>query len=36
MRRSDCAKKVWRHNDVAHVEELLAAEPIERALLRRQ
>ena len=33
VRRSGCAKKVWRHNDVAHLEELLAAEPIERAKL---
>ena len=33
VRRSGCAKKVWRHNDVAHLEELLAAEPMERAKL---
>jgi 5-aminolevulinate synthase len=33
VRRSGCDKKVWRHNDVAHLEELLAAEPIERAKL---
>ena len=33
VRRSGCEKKVWRHNDVAHLEELLAAEPIERAKL---
>ena len=33
VKRSGCAKKVWRHNDVAHLEELLAAEPIERAKL---
>jgi 5-aminolevulinate synthase len=24
IRNSGCAKKVWRHNDVAHLEELLA------------
>jgi 5-aminolevulinate synthase len=23
VRRSDCAKRVWRHNDVAHLEQLL-------------
>ena len=28
VRRSGCEKKVWRHNDVAHLEELLAAEPM--------
>ena len=33
VRRSGCEKKVWRHNDVVHLEELLAAEPIERAKL---
>jgi 5-aminolevulinate synthase len=33
VKRSGCEKKVWRHNDVAHLEELLAAEPIERAKL---
>jgi 5-aminolevulinate synthase len=33
VRRSGCDKSVWRHNDVAHLEELLAAEPIERAKL---
>ena len=33
VRRAGCEKKVWRHNDVAHLEELLAAEPIERAKL---
>jgi len=25
VRRSDCEKKIWRHNDVAHLEELLKA-----------
>ena len=33
VKRSGCEKKVWRHNDVAHLEALLAAEPIERAKL---
>ncbi len=33
VRRSGCEKKVWRHCDVAHLEELLASEPIERAKL---
>jgi 5-aminolevulinate synthase len=33
VRRSGCEKKVWRHNDVAHLEELLAAEPLERCKL---
>ena len=29
--RADC--KVWRHNDVAHLEELLAAQPLNRPKL---
>ena len=29
--RADC--KVWRHNDVAHLEELLAAQPLDRPKL---
>ena len=33
VKRSGCAKKVWRHNDVGNLEELLAAEPVERAKL---
>src|SRR5208337_2835525 len=33
VRRAGCEKKVWRHNDVAHLEELLAAEPLDRAKL---
>jgi len=33
VRRSGCEKRVWRHNDVAHLEELLAAEPRDRAKL---
>src|SRR5271156_618658 len=33
VRRSGCEKKIWRHNDVGHLEELLAAEDPERAKL---
>ena len=33
VRRAGCEKQVWRHNDVAHLEELLKAQPIERAKL---
>jgi len=33
VRRSGCEKKVWRHSDVSHLEELLAAEPADRAKL---
>ena len=33
VRRAGCEKKVFRHNDVAHLEALLAAEPLERAKL---
>ncbi len=33
VRRSGCERKVFRHNDVADLEALLAAEPIERAKL---
>ena len=33
VRRSGCEKRVWRHNDVAHLEELLKAEPLERCKL---
>jgi 5-aminolevulinate synthase len=33
VRRSGCEKKVWRHDDVAHLEELLAAEPFDRCKL---
>lgn len=33
IRRSGCEKKLWRHNDVEHLEELLAAAAPERAKL---
>ncbi len=33
VRRSGCEKKVWRHNDAGHLEELLAAAGAERAKL---
>ena len=33
VRRAGCEKQVWRHNDVAHLEELLAAAGPERAKL---
>jgi 5-aminolevulinate synthase len=33
VRRSGSEKKIWRHNDVAHLEELLAAEAPERPKL---
>jgi 5-aminolevulinate synthase len=33
VKRSGCEKKLWRHNDVAHLEELLAAERSDRAKL---
>jgi 5-aminolevulinate synthase len=33
IKRATSARKVWRHNDVAHLEELLAAEPYERPKL---
>jgi 5-aminolevulinate synthase len=33
VRRSGCEKKIWRHNDVKHLEALLAAEDKERAKL---
>jgi 5-aminolevulinate synthase len=28
-----CEKRIWRHNDLAHLEELLAAEPLSRPKL---
>ncbi len=33
VRRSGCERQIWRHNDVAHLEELLAAAAPERAKL---
>ena len=33
VRRSGCERQLFRHNDVAHLEELLAAQPRERAKL---
>ncbi len=33
IRRSGCEKQVWRHNDLAHLEELLKAAGKERAKL---
>src|SRR5262249_20888422 len=33
VRRSGAEKRIWRHNDVSHLEELLAAEPTERPKL---
>jgi 5-aminolevulinate synthase len=31
VKRSGCEKRLWRHNDLGHLEELLAAEPHDRA-----
>jgi len=33
VRRSGVEKKIFRHNDLAHLEEMLAAEPLERPKL---
>src|SRR5580692_7308852 len=33
VRRSGAEKKIWRHNDVAHLEEMLAAEAPDRPKL---
>jgi 5-aminolevulinate synthase len=33
VRRAGVEKKIWRHNDVGHLEELLAAEPANRPKL---
>ncbi len=33
VRRAGTEKKIWRHNDVGHLEELLAAQPKERPKL---
>ena len=33
IRHSKAERQIWRHNDLAHLEELLAAQPLERAKL---
>ena len=33
VRQAGCEKAIWRHNDMAHLEELLAAQPRERPKL---
>ena len=33
VRQAGCEKAIWRHNDVTHLEELLAAQPRERPKL---
>jgi 5-aminolevulinate synthase len=33
VRRAATEKKIWRHNDMGHLEELLAAEPVDRPKL---
>ncbi len=33
IRQAGCEKRVFRHNDIAHLKELLAAEPLERPKL---
>jgi 5-aminolevulinate synthase len=33
VRRSRAERQIWRHNDVAHLEDLLAAQPHDRAKL---
>jgi 5-aminolevulinate synthase len=33
VRRAGCEKQVWRHNDVEHLEQLLAEQPAARAKL---
>lgn len=33
VRRAGCERQIFRHNDVAHLEELLAAQPRDRAKL---
>ncbi len=33
IRQSGCERKIWRHNDVAHLEELLRALPLDRPKL---
>ena len=33
VKRASAERKIWRHNDVAHLEQLLAAEPYDRPKL---
>ena len=33
VRRSSAERAIWRHNDLEHLEQLLAAQPLERAKL---
>ena len=33
IRHSKAERQIWRHNDIAHLEELLAAQPLERPKL---
>jgi len=33
IRQSGCERHVWRHNDVEHLEQLLAAQPVDRPKL---
>ncbi len=33
IKRSSAERKIWRHNDLTHLEQMLAAEPRERAKL---
>ncbi|MCC7346076.1 MAG: 5-aminolevulinate synthase [Variibacter sp.] len=33
IRQAGCERRIWRHNDLAHLEELLRAEPLERPKL---
>jgi 5-aminolevulinate synthase len=33
VRKSGVEKRIWRHNEVGHLEELLAAEPVDRLKL---
>ena len=33
IRHSKAERKIWRHNDLAHLEELLAAQPLDRPKL---
>src|SRR4249919_2033712 len=33
IRQADCEKQIFRHNDLSHLEELLAAQPLDRPKL---